>query len=75
MSICTDLQAAGLVTGHHETDLYALDTPEARAILATHGKRVDGWNVQGFTDQVNGKRSLDIVFGYDPAWAAKGGAA
>jgi len=56
------MDAAGLTTGTHYSDLYTLDTPEARAILAKHGKRVDGWNVQGFTDQVTGARSLDVVF-------------
>ena len=65
MSLHADLKAAGLVTGTHYSDLYALDTPQARAILAAHGKRVDGWSVQGFTDEVTGNRSLDIVFGVD----------
>ena len=70
MSLYTDLKDAGLVTGYHATDLYVLDTPEARTILAAHGKRPDGWSVQAFTDQVTGKRSLDVVFGYEPAWQA-----
>ena len=63
-SIYSDMKKAGLVTGHHYGDLYVLDTPEARAILAKHGRKVDGWNVQPFIDQVTGARSLDLPFQY-----------
>ena len=65
MTLHTDMQAAGLVTGTHCYDLYVLDTPQARAILAQHGLTVDGWNVQPFRDNVTGKPSLDCVFKAD----------
>lgn len=65
MSLHSDMQAAGLVTHVRYSDLYTLDTPEARAILTTHGYKVDGWRVQPFRDNVTGKASLDIPFGAD----------
>ena len=65
MSLHSDMQAAGMVTGVRYGDLYILDTPESRAILKQHGLKVDGWHVQAFKDQVTGARSLDCVFQRD----------
>lgn len=63
-SLYDEMKAAGLVTSTHHTDLYVRDCPHARAILAKHGKKPDGWNVQQFRDEVSGLASLDIPFAY-----------
>jgi hypothetical protein len=68
MSIYTDIKAADLPTDSHESDLYVKDSPEAREILAEHGKKVDGWNVQGFKSAIDGAHWLDIPFAFDPWW-------
>lgn len=73
MTLYTDLKAARLDLDNHESDLYVRDTPEARAILAVHGKRVDGHNVQRFTSQIDGKPWLDIPFAYTPWWERRTG--
>lgn len=72
MSIYTDIVAAGIPHNNHYSDLYVPDTPEVRAILARHGKKVDGWNVQPFTNRVEGGRWLDLPFQYEPYWASRG---
>jgi hypothetical protein len=64
MSIYKDMVQAGIETDHHCSDLYVPDCPESRAILANHGKQVDGWNVQPFISQIDGKQWLDIPFNY-----------
>lgn len=66
-TIYGDAVSAGLVAGHHESDLYLRDTPEARALLERHGKTVDGWNVQPFTSETDGERLLDVPFAYPTA--------
>jgi len=61
-----DLVAAGIPTDSHESDLYVLDTPEARALLAKHGKQGSG-----FVSQIDRRRWLDVPFAYDPFWTKK----
>jgi hypothetical protein len=63
-SLYQDLKAAGVPTDHHESDLYALDTPIARALVEKHGWR----GVSAFTSQIGGKQWLDMPFAYDPFW-------
>ena len=67
-SIYQDALAAGLFEGNRGWDLYIRDTPQARAILAKHGKKVDGWNVTSFSDQSTDTRTrlLEIPFAYNP---------
>jgi len=69
MSIHSDMIQAGIEVDHHESDLYVRDCPTARAILANHGKQVDGWNVQPFMSlgkhRHDSKPWLDIPFAYD----------
>jgi hypothetical protein len=64
MSIYTDMLNAGIETDSHCSDLYVKDSPESRAILERHGKKVDGWNVQPFKSQIDGSDWLDISFSY-----------
>jgi len=71
MSIYTEMVQAGIQIDCHESDLYVIDCPESRAILANHGKRPDDWNVQQFTSQLDGKGWLDIPFQYSPFWEIK----
>jgi hypothetical protein len=54
---------AGLVAGHHESDLYLTNTGEARALVAKHGRIA-----YGFRDAVTGKPSLDVPFAFQPFW-------
>lgn len=68
MTLYEELKSKGHELDHHESDLYVRDTREARAILANHGKRVDGWNVQRFQSNIDAKMWLDIPFAYDPWW-------
>lgn len=72
MSIYSDMVKAGQEIDNNESDLYVKDTPKAREILAQHGKKVDGWNVQLFNDQIAGARWLDLPFQYEPFWRARG---
>jgi len=65
MSIHSDMKTAGIECAHHESDLYVPDSPEARAILAEHDKKIDGWNVQLFDNQITGTRWLDIPFQWE----------
>ena len=65
-SIYLDALATGLFEGHRGADLYIRDTPQARALLAKHGKKIDGWSVVSFSDQSTDKRTrlLEIPFAY-----------
>ena len=65
-SFYQECRAAGLVTGNHESDLYLKDTPEAREICKRHDRRPEG-----FQDQRDGSRALDVPFAYEPFWEAK----
>ena len=53
------LQAAGIPTDHHESDLYVKDTPEAQTILQQNG--IQG---QPFIDSIDHEPWLEISFGY-----------
>jgi len=71
-SLYEDMEAAGLVAGHRESDLYVQDTDEAREILTRHGKAVDGWNVVSFRSEIAGEGAmLEIPFAYQPFWGRK----
>jgi hypothetical protein len=48
---------------HHASDLYVLDTPVARLVIRQFGRESSG-----FTSQIDGKRWLDVPFGYEPFW-------
>lgn len=70
-SLYQDIVALGVEHGHHESDLHVKDTPEVRRVLAKHGKRVDGHNVQPFRSNENGSAWLDIPFAYEPHFAER----
>ena len=69
MSIYAEMKQAGIEIDHHESDLYVKDCPTARAILANHGKRVDGHNVMPFKSA--GDTWLDVPFQNSPFWEGK----
>ena len=77
MSLYTEMKQAGIQTDHHESDLYVIDCPEARAILENHGLKVDGWNVQPFMSPskhtIGATAWLDIPFAYVPFYLIDGG--
>ncbi len=66
MSIYEAMQAAGIKTDSHESDLYAEDTPAARAVLIAHGSV----SVSRFFSQIDRHIWIDIPFSYDPFWDA-----
>lgn len=59
------LTKAGIKTDSHESDLYALDTPEARRIV-----HACGYRLHPFTS-TDGGRWLDLPFAYTPFWKDK----
>lgn len=66
MSLYTALRDAGVPLDSHESDLYALRTPEALAIVARYK-----WSCSTFTSQIDGKLWLDLPFAYEPWWDGK----
>jgi hypothetical protein len=56
---------AGCTIDHHESDLYILATPQAIGLTAGEPNR------SFFTSQVDGKRWIDIPFGYTPYWESR----
>jgi len=75
-SLYDRLRAAGVPLDHHESDLYALKTPESEAIMKT-----DDHIVTTFVSRIDQKVWYDIPFAYKPFWddvqkrARKGGVA
>lgn len=66
-TINEQLVAAGVPTSSHRSDLYALVTPESRAIVdAYQWKR----NVTTFRGEIDGKQWFDIPFACDAFWRA-----
>lgn len=66
MTLYTELRDAGCEIDSHESDLYVLATPEARAIIERYGKPC-----LSFISQIDGKRWLDVPFMYEPFWDKK----
>jgi hypothetical protein len=62
-----EMLAAGLVVDNHESDLYVLDTPEARAIIA----RYQVYTYSFFRSRIDGRALIDIPFYYAPFWAKR----
>ncbi len=65
-SLYQALRAAGVPIDHHESDLYVLDMPIARTLIAKHGKKGTA-----FTSQIDKRRWIDVPFAYDPFWEKK----
>lgn len=65
MSLHQRMKNAGLVVGHHESDLYVLNTPEAHKILEEYPLAAK--IAQGFLSETGEGACLDIPFNYDPA--------
>lgn len=64
MNIYQQISDAGIPIDHHESDLYALVTPESTAIINKYAFKC---NVKTFTG-TNGQRYYDIPFAYEPFW-------
>ena len=64
-TIYEQLKEAGIPLDHHESDLYALLTPESTAIISK-------WSflssVTTFKSQVDGKTWYDLPFAFQPFW-------
>lgn len=65
-TVYEDLNAAGLVEGSRYSDLYAYDTPEAREIIARHGK-----TGHRFKSNLDGKWLIELPLCYDPYWESR----
>jgi len=65
VTIYERLLEAGIPLDSHESDLYALVTPESTRIVAgyEHAK-----NVRTFRSEVDGRQWFDIPFAYLPWW-------
>lgn len=64
MSLHQRMKNAGLVVGHHESDLYVRNTPEARKILEEYplAQKI----AERFISETGEGPCLDIPFNYDP---------
>jgi hypothetical protein len=60
------LIAAGCQVDNHESDLYVLATPEARAILQQYDKLTP--LAKPFRSQIDGRIWYDVPFMYKPFW-------
>lgn len=72
MSLYTELKAAGIPIGSHESDLYFKVTPESLSILERHP--VKKGNATRFYSQIpeeKGQLWMDVPFSYDPFWERK----
>lgn len=69
MSLYTELVAAGVAIGSHESDLYCEDTPQARAILARHP--LPHRNATRFRNAITKTIWIDVPFNFDPWWAQR----
>ena len=74
------LVAAGCTVDHHESDLYVLDTPEARRVLAAFHAPMAAISksthetvsqVRTFKSEKDGRIWFDLPFMYSPFWQAK----
>ena len=64
VSLYLRLKTAGVPLDSHESDLYALVTPESWAIV-----KASGWGgVTTFTSNIDGKVWFDLPFAYSPWW-------
>ncbi len=61
-----EMQARGVETDHHETDLYVPATDETAAVLASWGV-----SAEPFLSHLDSRRWLDVPFMYSPAWERK----
>ena len=65
-SLHQQLLAAGVDVDSHESDLYAMVTPESRRIVeeSGHGSTM-------FRSEADGKLWYDLPFAFDPFWAKR----
>ena len=65
MDIHQELVLAGCTIDSHESDLYVLATPTAIALTANSKNR------KFFVSDADGKRWIEIPFGFTPWWDKK----
>ena len=70
MTLYERLKAAGIELDHHESDLYAKDSEQTRAIIEEHRKENNGYPLSAsrFRSKIDGSTWWDIPFYYDPFW-------
>lgn len=72
-SLYARLKQAGCKLDSHESDLYVLATPEARAIVTEYEAEGGLTNKQEFRSDIDGKIWLDLPFHNQPWWTARFG--
>lgn len=65
------LKDAGCELDRHESDLYVLDTVEARAIIEAYEAGGGLTNKSYFSSDSDGRRWIELPFAYQPFWDAK----
>lgn len=65
------LKESGLPLDHHESDLYVIDSPQARRILQVYGLSLGPGRITRFVSQIDRRHWLDIPFAYTPFWEGK----
>jgi len=65
-SLYRRMKDAQLIVGSHESDLYVLDTSDARAIIEDFPDSKK--NASGFTSETGEGRCIDLPFTYEPFW-------
>jgi hypothetical protein len=72
MSLYEQMKAAGIPMDNHESDLYVLATPEARALVSRY-RAADGRRarVSIFQSPLDGQPWLEVPFAFDPWWQAR----
>jgi hypothetical protein len=71
MSIYDDLKNAGIELASHESDLYAMVTPESTAIVNKYYPNRPTVCVSTFINNIDHKLWYDIPFMYEPFWTNK----
>ena len=66
MTLYTDLLAAGVPVDHHESDLYAKQTPDSARLADAY--RREGRTVETFQSAIDRKPWYCFPFAYDPFW-------
>ena len=62
------LKAEGCELSNHETDLYVVDTPAAREIIALFESYGGKSNKERFSSNIDGRPHFDLPFHYAPKW-------
>ena len=66
-----EIVEAGIAIDKHESDLYIVDCPKAREILARYPRQER--IARGFRSTLDGNLWIDVPFAFEPWWKARRG--